>query len=61
MTIEDLEEKQYDAKCAIAEIALDCEAKTYALQEIRSLCESADCDNWQSIIERIKEVIWLNR
>ena len=60
MTIEDLEDKQQDAKCAIAEIVMDCEAKTYALHDIRILCESANCDNWQSVIERIQELIWRN-
>lgn len=61
MTIEDLEDKQYEAKCAIAEIALDCEAKTYALHDILALCQCANCDNWQDILGRIQELILRNR
>lgn len=61
MTFEALEDRLQDAKCAIAEIAMDCEAKTCALHDIRILCENANGDNWKKTIERIQEIIWLNR
>lgn len=61
MTFEELWDKLQDAKCAIAEIAMDCEAKTAALHDIRILCENVNSDNWQSIIERIHELILRNR
>jgi hypothetical protein len=61
MTFEQIEDREQDAICAIKEMAMDCEAKTCALHDIRILCENANVDNWQSVIERIQELIWRNR
>lgn len=61
MRFAELEDKQEEARCAIAEIALDCEAKTCALDDINALCKTANRDNWQSVIERIQDLIYRNQ